>query len=230
MTHHFGAYYQCYKQPLATEKCLEAFRAAYPDAPLILLSDNGFDYTALAERFSCIYIHSNENIGLIFNLSDPTYVQKATKLLDRLRSAFTMIDATYIMWLEDDVLVKGPVKSELRYDMNGFCPNLYKPDIISRLSQTYTQLDPTKPYRWTGHGGSIFRKDAILNALQHDDIIHDILTHWWTPYRIIANRFSQDDILSVLTHLNGGTLGPYDGHGDSKRSLIQHQYKVWYRC
>ena len=35
-----GAYYQVYKQPFATYKTLEAFRKVYPNAPILLVSDN----------------------------------------------------------------------------------------------------------------------------------------------------------------------------------------------
>ena len=61
-TQEFGAYLQCYKNPYATYKCLESFRTFYPDNTIVLLSDNGYDYTKMAEYFKCIYIHSNENI------------------------------------------------------------------------------------------------------------------------------------------------------------------------
>jgi len=57
-----GAFLQCYKEPLATYKCLESFRSFYPDSSIVLLSDNGYDYSEMAKHFHCIYIHSNENI------------------------------------------------------------------------------------------------------------------------------------------------------------------------
>jgi hypothetical protein len=64
MSQPFGAYLQCHKQPLATYKCLESFRNNYPDSTVILLSDNGYDYSEMANFFGCIYIHENENIWL----------------------------------------------------------------------------------------------------------------------------------------------------------------------
>ena len=35
-----GAYFQCYKNPYATYKCLESFRKYYPHNTVVLLSNN----------------------------------------------------------------------------------------------------------------------------------------------------------------------------------------------
>jgi hypothetical protein len=50
-----GAMLQCYKNPYATYKCIESFRQHYPDSTIVIISDNGYDYTKLAEHFNCIY-------------------------------------------------------------------------------------------------------------------------------------------------------------------------------
>ena len=75
-TQEFGAYLQCHKNPYATYKCLESFRKFYPDNTVVLLSDNGYDYTEMAKYFRCIYIHSDENIVFIplaWNFFDEIY-------------------------------------------------------------------------------------------------------------------------------------------------------------
>jgi hypothetical protein len=56
-----GAFFQCYKQPVATFHALSNFRKSYPTSTIVLLSDNGYNYTKMAEHFNAIYIHANEN-------------------------------------------------------------------------------------------------------------------------------------------------------------------------
>lgn len=51
----FGIYFQCYKQPYAIYKALESIRMFYKDCTIILLSDNGYDYSEIAKYFNCTY-------------------------------------------------------------------------------------------------------------------------------------------------------------------------------
>ena len=73
-----GAYLQCYKNPYATFKCLESFRTHYPHGTIVLLSDNGYDYTNMARHFDCIYIHA-ESLPLLTTLEED-YFTKSYKL------------------------------------------------------------------------------------------------------------------------------------------------------
>ena len=78
-----GAYLQCYKNPYATYKCLESFRKFYPTSTVVLLSDNGYDYSKMAEYFNCIYIHSDENLVLIYdNLGTEGALVNSKKLVN----------------------------------------------------------------------------------------------------------------------------------------------------
>ena len=61
-----GAFLQCHKNPYATYKCLESFRKHYPMSTIVLLSDNGCDYTEMAKHFDCIYIHEKEHNPFIY--------------------------------------------------------------------------------------------------------------------------------------------------------------------
>ena len=78
----FGAYFQCYKNPYATYKCLESFRKFYPESTIVLLSDNGYNYSEMAKKFNCIYIHEMTNLPFIHNnLQDESYIICSNKLL-----------------------------------------------------------------------------------------------------------------------------------------------------
>lgn len=231
----FGAYFQVYKNPYATYKCLESFRSFYPFNTIILVSDNGYNYTKMAEYFNCIYIHSNEQILLIYNdLTTNDYIQNSFKLIDRFINAIQLIEEDYVILLEDDVVINNKIDDELKYDINGYCPNfIFKQndDIINNLLVEYPFLDINA--RYSGHGGSIFNKNNIITYLSNKPIIDIILQNWniWHKYNIPIN-ICQDYLYSIITIFNKGTIGPLNNHLDcnylNTNITIQHQYKVYY--
>jgi hypothetical protein len=182
----------------------------------------------MAEHFKCIYVHCDKNIHLCTKL-DGDYSQKVYTVLERIKNAFRLIPEEYVMWLEDDVSVNHAITDTFRYDINGFCPNTYSPEMIDALCQTYPLQD--RIYRWSGHGGSVFHKTNILICLENKDILDDVLTHW-SKYHLTAD-ICHDFLISLLVNLQGGTVGSYEGTGDGYHGLnpfikVQHQYKVWY--
>lgn len=220
-----GAYLQCYKNPYATYKCLESFRTYYPDATVVLLSDNGYDYTEMAKHFGCIYIHEKEQILLTLSL-EQDYITESCKLIERIEKVFPLIQEDYIMWLEDDVSVNGVIQDTFRYDLNGYCPNTF--NAFWNIDKKKYPL--TGVYHWSGHGGSVFHKNNFLTYLKNKEMIRDILVHW-KQYNLTSN-VGQDFFWSLIITLHGGTIGPYQGHEDctykNDSITVQHQYKVWY--
>ncbi len=105
-----GAFFQCYKNPFATYKCLESFRALYPIAPVLLLSDNGYDYTEMAKHFRCEYIHATESLPVWIEYTDPvSYIERPKRLLKRMLDAFERLECEYILLLEDDTVVHNEI-------------------------------------------------------------------------------------------------------------------------
>jgi hypothetical protein len=228
----FGAYLQCYKNPYATYKCLESFRRFYPDNTIVLLSDNGYDYTKMAEYFKCIYIHSNENVTFIYD--DPNNhgkFENTFKLIERLVNAFKLCNEEYVMWLEDDVSINNEITDTFEYHLNGFCPNFIPEVSIIKLQEKYGHLDVNKKYRFSGHGGSVYKCDFFIECLKNKEIIHDIIENW--VYYDFPSTIAQDFLFSVIITLSGGTIGPYIGHYDNhydldNRIFVQHQFKEYY--
>jgi hypothetical protein len=234
MSQPFGVYLQCYKNPFATYKCLESLRRHYPDCTVILLSDNGYDYTNMAKFFNCIYIHETQNLPLIYkDIDTGSHINHAIQLIKRICNAFQLCKEEYIMWLEDDVVINKPITDTFKHSINGFCPNnieQFKNNI--ELKEKYPYIDSNNVYKFTGHGGSVFHKQTLLNTFTKEDIVIDILLNW-KNYGFPTD-ICQDFLFSVLAILNGGTVGPYEGHcdgyGNNIRNNInvQHQYKRWY--
>lgn len=229
----FGAYMQVYKNPYATFKCLESFRTFYPYNTIILVSDNGFDYTNMAYHFNCIYIHSNDNLWYWYIHEKTTNYQQLQwihLLLHRLTNCFSLIKEDYIIWLEDDVSINNLIYDDLLYDINGFNPNAFSKHTIIKLNQIYHYLNINTQYTWSGHGGSIFNKNNMIKYMQNFNIINDIGINWYNY--VINSHIACDMLLSLITHLNNGTVGPLNNHLDcnylNTNIDIQHQYKVFY--
>ena len=237
-----GAYFQCYKNPRATYETLKSFRTFYPNSTIVLLSDNGYDYTNMAKYFSCIYIHQTENIPYAIRLdTDPIdrsnvsyyttfctkedFVQKVNNLIKRITDVFTLFTEDYIIMLEDDICVNNIITHTFKYDLNGYCPNTFQKRCIDKLSEKYNILDNTKTYVFSGHGGSVYNKNSLLKCLENKEIIDDILINWEKYY---FDELCFDLFFSLLLTINGKIIGEYNGHNDSSGAIIQHQYKLWY--
>ena len=230
----FGAYYQCHKNPLSTYSCIDSFRKYYPDVDIVLVSDNGYDYSEVAKQYNCTYIHCDKNLVYIHRqMNDGTHITHALSLMDRIVDALSHIKEDYFMWLEDDVIINQQVCDTLSHDLNGYCPHMYFDDVLNELHAKYPFIDPKGDYRWSGHGGSIFNKHSLLSVFSNKDVVMDVLTNWHT-YRLLADELPQDYFFSLLFHLNKKTIGPLKGHFDGINNIrnyaihVQHQFKRYY--
>ena len=235
-----GGVFQCYKNARATYEVLKSFRNYYPTNTVVLLSDNGYDYTEMAKHFNCIYIHSTEHVPPSFEIVTPStnikqhsikmycskedFIIKVSRFIDRWINMVSLVTDDFIMVLEDDICIKNKITEILKYDLNGHCPNSYRNISINELAKKY-DLDTTKKYHFSGHGGSIFKRDTLLECLQNKNMINDLLDNW-LDYNF--DELCSDFFLSLLLVLHGKTVGPYQGHNDNYAEVVEHQHKFWY--
>lgn len=230
MTQTIGAFLPCYKNPLATYNCIEQFRKYYPDNTLVVACDGGYNYTEMCKHFNCIYKHYEKNINAVYTDIDKT--DPLRELLERIKDCHRLIPEEYVLWLEDDVFVNGRIEDTFKYDINGYCPNKFNTKTIEALSYKYQHLDLCTEYVWSGHGGSVYKTDSVIRNLQNDVIIDDILHQW--RYLNLPTNICYDIFMSLLTILNKGTIGPYNGHIDVVNNVVSvnepilHQYKALY--
>ena len=227
----FGAFLQCYKNPFASFACLQSFRKFYPSSTIVLLSDNGYDYTEMAKYFNCIYIHSNESLGLMYkdSYNDGKY-DFSFKLIERVVNAFKLCKEEYIMWLEDDVHINSKISDNFKYHISGFCPNLFSKVQLIELKKKY-DIDINFDYHFSGHGGSVFHKNFFISSMDNKIIIRDLLENW-VNYKLPI-EINQDVLFSLIIILCGGKIGPYKGHYDYSEYIypkiaVQHQLKQLY--
>ena len=232
-----GAYFQCYKNPYATYKALESFRIHYPNSPILLLSDNGYNYEKMAKHFNCMYIHSTENIPFITNyINDEQYVSMGWKIVKRICECFKLLNCDYILLLEDDVKVQNPIDPEILRqgaDLFGYNPNTLSKEIISLFQKKYMYLDTNKDYHFSGHGGSFYKRDSCIKFFSNNHLVEDILRAY-VNYRntFLPINICQDQLFSFIIILHNGKVeylpGHIDSNGEISNCFNQHQYKVFY--
>jgi hypothetical protein len=100
-----GAYLPIYKNLELAERTVKSFRNFYPKEPFYLLSDNGLDFSDLAKKYDCYYEHSDVNTGINPYLSKESFsIQQ-----NRFKRAFEYCCSDYVIYLEDDVLIRKKI-------------------------------------------------------------------------------------------------------------------------
>lgn len=158
----FVVHHQCYKNKKATEFAVKSFRQFNPSDPYVLWSDNGYDYSDLAKECNIDFIFSEINIGANVYRGK----QQVFQFFDRVRKTCEMYpNKQYVMWMEDDVLVKGKIDIPKGVDFCGW------PDVGNKLDfhfgyETFKLLcekylvNPNFNY-WTAAGGIMMSSDVF---------------------------------------------------------------------
>lgn len=207
-----GAYFQCHKNPYATYESLRRFRQVYPTGPIVLLSDNGYDYTEMARHFNCMYVHETTSCRLtvpIVNGYHPT--------IERLRRAFSMISSDYFVLLEDDVHAFTKYTEDFKGDIHGNCINKIRAGVLNNIPFSVVRHEDKY---YTGHGGSVYKTATMNKILRNDEQITWLLTNWEAVG--LGPMVDVDIFLSLLVLVNGGTICHLSEHKDLLTNHITH--------
>jgi hypothetical protein len=196
-----------YRQPYAAKKAQESFLESYPESKILCVIDLGGEPT---EKF----IYSNQvkivrsqtklsarNEGFYLAKSElRNFVQfylQACELRD---------ESEWIFVLEDDVKVYKPV-SNLQFSLNGSVTEHFGKD-LRKLIIRETRIRYLK-YRkniYSGCGGSIISK-KVIRKYSCNEWVSKLEKFYIADG---ATSLGSDEILSLMTVLAGGTIGPYD--------------------
>jgi hypothetical protein len=233
-----GAFYQAYNKPRCVDFVLSNFRKHYPDTDVVLISDGGNDFSDIAAKYKCMYFYeqnlsgdmSDKSKGLAssyFHSSDVlvNYVLRFGKYIQNIKNKKIMI-------LEDDVYVIQKTSSDTPYDLNGI--NLLEslPEPVCMYLKNISKI----PYG--GCGGCILKTEFFQNILKEENkkqVVEQV-----NKYCSLTNeRWASDSIISYICVANGGSMGVWDGLGETwQKDLIPrlnnktvdviHQYKNFY--
>jgi hypothetical protein len=238
----FGCFHTVYENKRATEFVLEQFRKYHPDAPYTICCDGGVDYSDLAKKYDCKYVHSYMRIGRR-NTGHPSGVYGFTKdeslhWIHMFREAAIHVrnyGGSHMIMMEDDVLTQGKVIIDPTWECAGFdVPgNKIAPSLIKYISDKY-QTFPNVDWYGAG-GGSIFNIETFLdNYYQIYDFIDfefdyilnnlDYRFGWLDLYMQIA-YFVLGKEYSINTNLTEVWKTP--NYRDTNFSLV-HAYKELY--
>lgn len=220
-----GAFFQCYKNRTATWHALKAFRDAYPRSTVILMSDNGSDFSDIATEFNAKYFHETESCAPSFDCTDKA---KQALCIARWQKYLPLIEEEYFMVLEDDVLVKKAYEEPFLGTINGNTINTINPRVWKNIP--FAKISGKKPY--SGHGGSVYHKGRFLHAISNKEVVQYLFEHW-KEIGLCPNHIDFDILCSILVILDGGTIHKLNTHKDmgtnqTSDANVLHQYKVHY--
>ncbi len=235
-----GAYYQCHKRPKAFLEVIKSFRSIYSNSDVHIISDNGYDYHIISNKFNCDF-QKLENQACngrqaVFRDSDGMI-----DWMIRLYNSTKNIKEDYIIILEDDVLIFNKIKN-LNFDLNGINKNENLGEELTEFLKTKNKSIPKniKNYYFGGCGGAIIRKDFIINNFKPENfkkIVEELEKHIKGKH---AGTYFSDFWLTIFILYYGGTIGQYDDYcekwyGDYwfrknilKNISVLHQEKKYY--
>lgn len=227
----FLVHHQCFKNKKATSFAIESLFKHNKDSPYVLWSDAGDDYSELEKKYNLNYFYSPTNVGYRYYDKD-----QAFELLDRVRRSCELYpDKPYVLWMEDDVLIKGKIKIPIETEFSGGpdVGNRYLGNAFEYICQKY-KLNPNFDYYCTA-GGTIMSSDVftdkffILEKFLEEDYEHIVNNLW--------SELPHHDIMIMTVHLICGkkySVNPY--HAELSRNFdwkndhysIVHGYKDQY--
>lgn len=171
------AYIQVLKDSKKLHFTLENFRKIYPDSNIFLVSDKGDNLAEVANKYNCKYLHAETNTGIE---SIGFTKEQSFEWLKRFKQSFDYAKNEYLIYLEDDVLVRGEININKSWKIAGAQVNIINKHIIDYFEKKYHHKFSTNLYG--ACGGAIYHVptfinlyDNFVNMIENDfDFFYDI--------------------------------------------------------
>lgn len=157
-----GAYLQVFKNNGYPEFTLRHFRKHYPNAPIYLVSDNGYDFSALAASQECGYEHSRINLGV-----KPLGFSKEEMMewMGRVKRGMEYCNTEFVLYLEDDILVRGVLDIDPTACIAGFKGNTFPQEMVNYFKAKYG-AGCFNSTNYGACGGTIYHRKTFLNNFE----------------------------------------------------------------
>jgi len=162
----YGFYLHVYADPAAVIFQVRQLRKHFPTSPIYVMSDGGMDFSPLCEQQGCT-----------FKLCPPANDRwHPWPFFRRLYDAAESLNTEYVIMLEPDNTIHGPIKREPKHDAGG----IYVQDRSFGLVDYVEKLAKARVpgFKWSRKamsaglaGGAYFRREAILDALSDENMM-----------------------------------------------------------
>jgi len=238
-----GFYGYVYNKINATRACLESIRNIYPENPIVISCDDGYDFTDFCKENEIIYHHYKNRIG--YASTDAGYNKtQLIEWLDRMHRGVCLLNTDFFMMLEDDVKILKPITLKKEWECVGQV-RMYEgqvppmPPEFLDIIQTFSGVRPTHDY-YTTSGGSIFKTDTFLKNYFH--IRHFLIENFDYIQQNIYKTIGWNDCMMTVfyflcgksltennkLHNNFPLLKPFDVSTLPEHIEILHNYKDHY--
>jgi hypothetical protein len=222
----FSVYYQTYKNRQATYASLQSLRKNFPHVPVLLISDGGDDFSAIARHFNCEYRHDSTNIGY-------WPCKDLGRWFDRLAQTCTLFNTEWVLTLEDDVRTRDRISKYPHAHLagQGGSRGTKITKELHPAAQAYIKdLHPDiTRFGISGCGGAIFHRESFMDCVSKMRP-GDIET--WTA---LEPGFGANDIALTFLFLVNGYVArrwldlSHDSVGNwGPASAFDHQFKKYY--
>lgn len=226
MVTNITAHLQVHNNQIAVEECIRRFRLQFPNTPIYLHGDNGYNFSELEEKFNLKYTHSNINVSPKGLGDNNWYIY-----LERILLTCKEFPNEWLLFLEEDV---NTLHNNIIFptaDSGGIRGHQFHDKFCSTILKKYPNTNPTN-INYNMCGGSIVKMDAIIKSIE--SVLKDGYT---TDYlNELDNRITRhgDVLISALLHLNGYSYSEWIGLSETASGVVRpnpvfdHQWKEFY--
>mmetsp|Transcript_17855 Transcript_17855/g.23368 ORF Transcript_17855/g.23368 Transcript_17855/m.23368 type:complete len:305 (+) Transcript_17855:280-1194(+) len=161
----WGFFLQAFKHPKATLEVVKSVRKFYPDEYFFLVSDHGYDFKPLSERFSLNYEAGKQKVSSQGAHSGREFT---ARYMRRILHAALHCDCDYMVILEDDNQMLRKIRTIPKYDAGGVTAHLWTRVWSSELKKSYGAGD----WSYESHGmcgGSYVKTSSYIEALSNHE-------------------------------------------------------------
>ena len=221
-----GGCYTAYQQPRATYECLKSFRLHYPEAPVYLVSDCGYDFSEIAQYFHCDYKYLTNQIWTEPKPYKFHEIYHIFLWLDVLKTAalkFSQVD--WILFMEDDMRTRGRIKWVPPAPLAGPCICPYTPELKTFIQKKYPWIEI---WGYSGCAGTILHRETFLRCLKN-------LPNFEEARKLDERvRYYSDALITYVFLYNGYENKPWLDQSETScgrgrpDAAFDHQYKEFY--
>jgi len=234
-----GFYLWAYNNVESVDYILSKMRLSYPDAELIISSDNGADMSNLSDKHGAIkYIHGSTSHGPCHDSREVPgrygwTVTEARLWLDRLYEACKNMTSNYVMLMEEDVLVKERFRF-IDVDIL-MIPHFKNPIGTAGLDWIKSRGGDCKYTYYSCGGGSIIKRNTFINA--YETHINSFTENYERIYQEVMKENAtgwgwNDSIICVLMYPENPTVSQQlpviESGNENDPAPIIHNFKKYY--